>query len=88
MEAAVRAGDLQGILCRMANVLEAVTVPAHPVISTLKNRMLKLGAEGSLMSGSGPTVFGIFTDPQAALSALEQLQKDGLARQVFLTEPV
>ena len=88
MEAAVRAGDLPGILCRMANVLEAVTVPAHPVISTLKNRMLKLGAEGSLMSGSGPTVFGIFTDPQAALSALEQLQKDGLARQVFLTEPV
>ena len=88
MEAAVRAGDLPGILCRMANVLEAVTVPAHPVISTLKNRMLKLGAEGSLMSGSGPTVFGIFTDPQPALSALEQLQKDGLARQVFLTEPV
>lgn len=88
MEAAVRAGDLPGILSRMANVLETVTIQAHPVIAELKNRMLELGAAGSLMSGSGPTVFGIFTDSQAALSALEQLQNDGPARQVFLTKPV
>lgn len=66
MTASVRAGDLEGVVTRMANVLETVTVPAYPVIDTLRRRMLALGASGSLMSGSGPTVFGIF--PQASLA--------------------
>lgn len=88
MTAAVRVGDLEGILERMENVLETVTVPAHPVIRSIKERMLDLGAANSLMSGSGPTVFGIFREKETARKAFEQLSADGLAQQVFLTRAV
>lgn len=85
MVEAIRDGSLQGILERMENVLETVTVPAYPVIRTLKERMLQLGAAGSLMSGSGPTVFGIFPDKTTAEQAFSKLKDDGLAKQLFLT---
>lgn len=85
MVAAIGNGSLQGILDRMENVLESVTVPAYPVIDAIKERMLELGAAGSLMSGSGPTVFGIFLNKSTAESALEQLEADGVAKQLFLT---
>lgn len=85
MVTAIECGSLQGILDRMGNVLESVTVSAHPVIHTLKERMLELGAAGSLMSGSGPTVFGIFLNEASAGRALEQLKTDGMAKQLFLT---
>lgn len=85
---AIARGDLQGILDRMENVLETVTIPAHPIISTIKEKMLSLGAVNSLMSGSGPTVFGIFTDTTKASEAFEQMKETGLAKQVFLTTPV
>lgn len=88
MRDAIQDGNLQGILERMENVLETVTIPAHPIIHTIKNRMLTLGAAGSLMSGSGPTVFGIFTDDTTAKKAFEQIKCDDLAKQVFLTTPV
>lgn len=88
MVEAIRAGSVPGILERMENVLEAVTIPAHPVIDTIKKRMLELGAEGSLMSGSGPTVFGVFIKKESAESAYEQMKKDGLAKQLFVAEPV
>ncbi|MCI9143021.1 MAG: 4-(cytidine 5'-diphospho)-2-C-methyl-D-erythritol kinase [Lachnospiraceae bacterium] len=87
MVEAIGDGNLPGILERMENVLEAVTVPAWPVVGTLKDRMLALGAERSLMSGSGPTVFGIFTGREKAEAACEQLRKEKLAKQVFLTAP-
>ncbi len=85
MVEAIRNGDLQGITDRMENVLETVTVEAHPIISTIKERMLELGAGSSLMSGSGPTVFGIFTDEKKAREAYEALKGENLAKQVFLT---
>lgn len=88
MRAAIEAGSLQGILDRMGNVLETVTVPAYPVIDTLKRRMRELGAVNSLMSGSGPTVFGIFLEENAASHAKEQLQRESLAKQIFVTTPV
>lgn len=88
MVKAIEAGNLQGILDRMENVLETVTISAWPVVEELKRRMLGLGAEKSLMSGSGPTVFGIFTEKAKAEAACEQLEKEGLAKQVFLTTPV
>lgn len=59
MVEAIAEESLQGILDRMENVLETVTVSAYPVIQTIKDRMKELGAINSLMSGSGPTVFGI-----------------------------
>lgn len=86
MVKAIREESLQGVLDRMENVLESVTVPAYPVIDTIKNRMRELGALNSLMSGSGPTVFGIFIEKEKAQEAYEIITKEGLAKQVFVTE--
>lgn len=88
MVEAIREGSLQGILKRMENVLETVTIPAHPVIEVIKKRMRELGAADSLMSGSGPTVFGVFPDEESVKKAYEQMRRDGLAKQIFVTTPV
>lgn len=85
---AIKKRQLEGILDRMENVLETVTIPAHPIIATISDKMLELGADNSLMSGSGPTVFGIFTDEKIAKMAYQQMMDSGLAKQVFLTSPV
>ncbi|MBO4976796.1 MAG: 4-(cytidine 5'-diphospho)-2-C-methyl-D-erythritol kinase [Lachnospiraceae bacterium] len=77
--------SLQGILDRMGNVLENVTEKKYPVIAELKNKMKELGALNSLMSGSGPTVFGIFIDERIAREAFEALKKEKPECQVFLT---
>lgn len=88
MTAAIFAGDLTGITARLGNVLETVTVPAHPIISKIKEKFLELGSDGVLMSGSGPTVFGIFSDRTAAEKAYASMKQSSLAGQVFLTTPV
>jgi len=77
---------LQGILERMGNVLETVTVKAHPIIETIKNRMKELGAVEAMMSGSGPTVFGIFVEESKVREAYVQLEEEQLAKQIFVTE--
>lgn len=87
MVLSIDSGSLQGILDRMGNVLESVTVSAYPVIDALKRRIRELGAINSLMSGSGPTVFGIFLSERAAEFAYEQLKNEKLAKEVFLTTP-
>ena len=88
MTAAIFAGDLTGITARLGNVLETVTVPAHPIISKIKEKFLELGSDGVLMSGSGPTVFGIFSDKTAAEKAYASMKQSSLAGQVFLTTPI
>ncbi|MCM1062880.1 MAG: 4-(cytidine 5'-diphospho)-2-C-methyl-D-erythritol kinase [Eubacterium sp.] len=85
MVEAIGMGSLQGILDRMDNVLETVTIPAYPVIDELKQRMKELGAVNSLMSGSGPTVFGIFLERRTAEVALDRLEQERLAKQIFVT---
>lgn len=60
-------------------------VPAYPVIEEIKNYMKEHGALNALMSGSGPTVFGIFDDKKKAEFACEKLKESGLTRQTFLT---
>ncbi len=85
MVCAIEEGKLNGVVERMGNVLQDVTIPAHPIIETLKERMLELGAAGSMMSGSGPTVFGIFTEEEAAQRAYEQMVADNVTKQIFLT---
>lgn len=87
MAGAIEAGSLQGVLDRLGNVLETVTIPAYPVIGTIKHRMRELGAVNSLMSGSGPTVFGIFLSERQAEFAKNQIYDEGLAKQVFVTTP-
>jgi 4-diphosphocytidyl-2-C-methyl-D-erythritol kinase len=59
---AMKKQDLRFVAGNMKNVLENVTVNKFPVIRRIKNDMIKLGAAGSMMSGSGPTVFGFFDD--------------------------
>jgi len=77
--------DLQGIADRLENVLENVTVKKYPIIQEIKDAMLQMGAEGSLMSGSGPTVFGIFTEEETAKAAFSELEARQLAKQLFIT---
>lgn len=84
---AMRQKDL-GLLCsRMGNVLETVTIPAYPVINEIKRTMMDNGAIGSMMSGSGPTVFGIFDYPAAAKQAVKAVRATKLAKQICLTTP-
>lgn len=85
MTEAVRAGSLKGITDRLGNVLETVTVREYPVIDKIKTLMKNAGAENALMSGSGPTVFGIFTEKKDAESAAEQIKAEYLAKEVFVT---
>jgi len=59
----------------LANDLESVTIPAFPVIDEIKRALVGLGAAGALMSGSGPTVFGLFEDATSARKAAAGLQQ-------------
>lgn len=69
----------------MENVLETVTIPQYPIIEEIKNHMKEHGALNAMMSGSGPTVFGLFDDKILAEQACEALRESHLARTVFLT---
>lgn len=82
---ALEQGSLEGIIERLGNVLETVTVKKYPIIQEIKQIMLENGARGSLMSGSGPTVFGIFTEEKKAMKTLQVLKDKGLAKQLFVT---
>lgn len=82
MLTAICEDDLDGVAKRLGNVLETVTVKAYPVIEKLKSWMIEHGAVNALMSGSGPTVFGIYKEAQEAQRACEQLRKLDLAQQV------
>lgn len=63
-------------VCRVfGNDLESVTIPAFPVIDEIKRSLISCGAAGALMSGSGPTVFGLFEDEVTARQAGESLQR-------------
>lgn len=85
MVEALQNGDLYGITDRMGNVLESVTIPAYPVIEEIKEHMKANGAVNAMMSGSGPTVFGIFDDKEKAEAACQKLKTSGLTKQTFLT---
>lgn len=88
IQSAIREGDLAGVASRLGNVLETVTVERYPVIDRIRQEMLSCGALGSLMSGSGPTVFGIYESREQAESACDALRGLGLAGALFVTEPV
>lgn len=81
----MRERDLGKISADMGNLLETVTIPAYPVIARIKDFMMEHGALGAMMSGSGPTVFGLFEDAETAGAAYEALRAAELAKQVYLT---
>ena len=78
-------GSLSEIAAHMGNVLEDVTIGMYPVIEKIKDEMKKAGALNAMMSGSGPTVFGIFESRAAARRAQEQIRRKALAKQVYVT---
>ena len=70
----------------MGNVLETVTETEYPQITELKRIMTEAGALRSLMSGSGPTVFGLFADKADAERAYAIIQDKQLAKQLYITQ--
>ncbi|MCM1143703.1 MAG: 4-(cytidine 5'-diphospho)-2-C-methyl-D-erythritol kinase [Blautia sp.] len=82
---AIREENLDGIAERLGNVLETVTVREYPIIDRIKDLMLEKGAKNALMSGSGPSVFGLFTEEKSAAEAAGRIRELGLAAQVFIT---
>lgn len=76
--------DLHQVAGAMGNVLEDVTMEMHPVIGKIKNCMLEHGALGAMMSGSGPTVFGIYDDKNKIRTAMSKIKKQGLAKQIYI----
>lgn len=82
---ALRTGSLSGVTERLGNVLETVTVKEYPVIEEIKELLRSMGAENALMSGSGPTVFGIFNKRETAEPAARTIADRQLAGQIFVT---
>ncbi len=85
VEAAVRDGDLDNMCYYMENILETVTERKYPEISEIKTRLKNCGAITALMSGSGPSVFGIFKTAHQAEMACGELKKQGIAKDLFVT---
>lgn len=83
--AGLKAGDLKKVAGSMGNVLEHVTVDAYPVIDQIKEMMIKEGALNAMMSGSGPTVFGIFEEKATARKAADAIRDARLTKQVYVT---
>lgn len=86
MISALRSFDVPKIGEKLANVMQTVTIDDCPEISDIKSKMLKMGAVGSVMSGSGPSVFGIFVDSQKAKTAHDYFSKK--YNQTFLTHTI
>lgn len=78
-------GDLDKICGCMGNVLEKVTIEDYPIIEEIKNVMKETGAINAMMSGSGPTVFGIYKERKQAKAAGEKIRALGLAKQLYVT---
>lgn len=83
---AINNGSIEEIAANMGNVLEYVTIPLYPVIDSIKKDMLSHGAVNAMMSGSGPTIFGIFSDERTALTCQTYLKLKKEAKQVYITE--
>ena len=80
---AIRAGSAEGVAKNLCNVMEAVTARMYPIIGGIKTKMLMNGALGAVMSGSGPTVFGIFDDYKKAKASADSFALQ--FRDVYLT---
>ena len=86
MTEALATGDLEGVAARLGNVFEEVLPPEYGEVFRIKNRLRELGALNAAMSGSGPTVFGIFRHHAEAERAAAVL-KTAYA-QTYVAEPV
>ncbi len=83
---AIKRRDINGVCSKMGNVLESVTVREYPVIEEIKRQMMASGAINAMMSGSGPTVFGVFGNRKNAGACADVLRATGIAKQIYITE--
>lgn len=81
---ALYAGNLKGVTDKFLNVLEYVTAEKHPIIGDIEKIMLDFGALNAMMSGSGPTVFGVFEDVEKAEAAKKELEQRDISDQIFV----
>ena len=86
MVKAIKAGDGQGMLEPMDNVLASVTEKKYGIIKEIKQTMIRNGAMKALMSGSGPTVFGIFENMVQAATAFDAIKEKGMACEIFISK--
>ena len=86
MKDALATGDLNGVASRLGNVFEEVLPEEYHEVFEIKRQLMELGALNAAMSGSGPTVFGIFRERNTAEQAAEVLKKN--YSQTYLAEPV
>jgi len=77
MVRAIQAQNISGIVARLGNVFEEICAEKRPFVSAIKALMLKNGALGAAMSGSGPSVFGVFSDKTAAEACAKLLKNMG-----------
>lgn len=77
--------DIRKVASSMGNVLEYVTIEDYPIIESIKSVMKENGALNAMMSGSGPTVFGLFEERSTAGVAAEKIKEMKLAKQVYVT---
>ncbi len=82
----IKEKNLHGIAEHMGNILETVTIPEYPVIRDIKRLMKDNGAMGVMMSGSGPTVFGLYESEKDIQGAYDALKQSGLAKNVYTSE--
>lgn len=74
--------DAAALARSLGNALEAVTARRHPEVSAARRALLEAGALGAVMSGSGPSVFGLFKDEEEARAAADRLTREGYASRV------
>ncbi|MEA4816284.1 MAG: 4-(cytidine 5'-diphospho)-2-C-methyl-D-erythritol kinase [Lachnospiraceae bacterium] len=84
MISAIENSDIKGIAANLCNVLESVTLKAYPIIGEIKTRLVENGALGALMSGSGPTVFGMFENKDTAEAASLDIKKRFNIKDVYV----
>lgn len=79
--------DIEGVSKNLCNVLESVSIEKYPIIKQIKENMLENGALGSLMSGSGSAVFGIFKNKKQVAIAKNNIERTLNIKEVFTTKP-
>ena len=83
---AIETGNIQKLCSNLDNILEPVARELCPEVANIEQKLLELGALGACMSGSGPTVFGLFTDGNDAIEASEYFADHGYAERSFVTK--
>ena len=86
MVEAIQKGDAQSMIEPMDNVLATVTEEKYEIIKEIKQTMKRNGAIKAMMSGSGPTVFGIFENMVQAATAFDAIKEKSMAREIFISK--